>query len=83
MAQEGHDNYGGSLIRRAESNGEQHICTAGTLLFLREEASQCVYIVRGGNVALLWPDEEAAPMEIICPGTSQRQGRGVVALLTE
>ena len=43
---------------------------AGTILFRRDEASHFVYVVRSGEVALLWPDaEDAAPMEIAGPGS--------------
>jgi CRP-like cAMP-binding protein len=43
---------------------------AGTLLFLREEPCRCVYVVRSGRIALLWPDtEETTPMEILGPGS--------------
>ena len=42
---------------------------AGTLLFLREEPSRCVYVVRSGTIALLWPEtEEKNPMEVLGPG---------------
>lgn len=43
---------------------------AGTLLFLRDEPSRCVYVVRSGKIALLWPDtEETTPMEFLAPGS--------------
>ena len=43
---------------------------AGTLLFRRDEASVCVYVVRSGEIALLWPDaEETTPMEVLGPGS--------------
>src|SRR5579859_5469070 len=42
----------------------------GAVLFRRDEPSRCVYLVRGGNIALLWPDvEEATPMEVLGPGS--------------
>ena len=44
--------------------------SAGTLLFQREEASRFVYVVRSGNVALLWPDSEhTTPMEELGRGS--------------
>jgi len=43
---------------------------AGAVLFQRDEPSRYVYLVRRGNVALLWPDaEETTPMEILGPGS--------------
>ncbi|HEV2324704.1 MAG TPA: cyclic nucleotide-binding domain-containing protein, partial [Terracidiphilus sp.] len=43
---------------------------AGTVLFRRDESSASVYTVRGGTIALLWPDtEEATPMEVLGPGS--------------
>ena len=43
---------------------------AGTLLFRRDEPSRFVYVVRSGNIALLWPDGgETAPMEVLGPGS--------------
>ena len=43
---------------------------AGAVLFRRGEPSVSVYIVRSGNVELLWPDtEETTPMEVLGPGS--------------
>jgi len=44
---------------------------AGTLLFQCDEPSRYVYVVRSGNIALLWPDaEETSPMEVLTPGST-------------
>ena len=43
---------------------------AGAVLFRRDEPSRSIYIVHKGNIALLWPDaQEAAPMEVLGPGS--------------
>lgn len=44
--------------------------SAGTLSFRRDEPSRFVYLIRSGNIALLWPDgEETSPMEVLGSGS--------------
>lgn len=58
------------LFDRLNRLSSSRTALAGTILFRRDEQSLCVYMVRSGEVALLWPEaEETPPMEIAGPGS--------------
>jgi len=69
-AQEGHEHMTDELFEGLNRLASSTSVPAGTLLFLRDEPSRCVYVVRSGKIALLWPQtEETTPMEFLGPGS--------------